>query len=170
MTPNDQLVFDLAERVRHRFFGKYRGTVTQVDGARMRLKAKVPAVLRSQETGWATPCVPYAGKQVGIAFLPEPGAGVWIEFEGGDVSKPIWVGCYWRNGELPPEAGAESKAIVTKTMKLVFDDSAPSCVWSDANQNSLTLDSNGVAVEHGTKNLKVTSSNVSVNDGALEVL
>src|SRR2546430_7258639 len=27
----------------------------------------------------------YAGDQAGIAFIPEVGAGVWIEFEGGDV-------------------------------------------------------------------------------------
>ena len=47
------------------------------------------------------PCVPYAGPNVGFAFLPEVGSGVWIEFEGGDVSYPIWVGGYWREGEVP---------------------------------------------------------------------
>ena len=51
------------------------------------------------------PCVPYAGPNVGIAFLPEVGSGVWIEFEGGDVSYPIWVGCYWRDGEVPADVG-----------------------------------------------------------------
>ena len=62
---------------------------------------KVPAVLGDHETGWCTPCVPYAGKDAGMAFLPEKDAGVWIEFEGGDVSFPIWVGCYWHTGERP---------------------------------------------------------------------
>jgi uncharacterized protein involved in type VI secretion and phage assembly len=101
---NDQLIADLAERVQNRFYGKYRGVVTQVDEDTMRVKAKVPAVLGSQETGWAMPCVPYAGPQVGVAFLPEKGSGVWIEFEGGMVSFPIWTGCYWRTGEFPSEA------------------------------------------------------------------
>ena len=52
------------------------------------------------------PCVPYAGPNVGFAFLPEMGSGVWIEFEGGDVSYPIWVGGYWREGEFPADAAA----------------------------------------------------------------
>ena len=70
----------------------------------MRIKAKVPAVLGETDTGWCMPCVPYAGPGVGIAFLPEKGSGVWIEFEGGDVSYPIWVGGYWREGEVPSDA------------------------------------------------------------------
>jgi uncharacterized protein involved in type VI secretion and phage assembly len=169
MNLNDQLLSDLAERIQHRYYGKYRGVVTQVDGETMRLKAKVPAVLREQESGWAMPCVPYAGPQVGVAFLPEAGSGVWIEFEGGNVSCPIWTGCYWRKGEFPPEAKADVKAIVTKKTKIVFDDSAPSVTCSDTNENMLTLDSDGVAMERGGKNLKITTSKVAVNDGALEV-
>jgi uncharacterized protein involved in type VI secretion and phage assembly len=126
-------------------------------------------VLRDQETGWAMPCVPYAGPQVGVAFLPEPGCGVWIEFEGGDVSFPIWTGCYWRSGEFPPEANADSKAIVTKKTKLVLDDSAPKSTWTDASSNAVTLDSNGIALERGSKNVKIDDSKVAANDGALEV-
>lgn len=165
----EQLLADLADRIQNRFYGKHRGVVTQVDGDTMRLKAKVPAVLGTQETGWAMPCVPYAGPQVGVAFLPETGSGVWIEFEGGDVSYPIWTGCYWRTGEFPPEATADAKAIVTKKSKLVLDDSAPSSTWSDANENTVTLDSDGIAMERGGKNVKITTSKVAANDGALEV-
>jgi uncharacterized protein involved in type VI secretion and phage assembly len=166
---NDHLIADLAERVQNRFYGKYRGVVTQVDGDTMRVKAKVPAVLGSQETGWAMPCVPYAGPQVGVAFLPEKGSGVWIEFEGGMVSFPIWTGCYWRTGEFPAEAKAEVKAIVTQKIKLVLDDTAPSATLSDASQNTVTLDSNGIAFERGSNNVKITTSSVSTNNGALEV-
>ena len=169
MNLNDQLLSDLAERIQHRYYGKYRGVVTQVDGDTMRLKAKIPAVLFQQESGWAMPCVPYAGPQVGVAFLPEAGSGVWMEFEGGNVSCPIWTGCYWRNGEFPPEARADVKAIVTKKTKIVFDDNAPSVTCSDTNGNMLRLDSDGVAIEHEGKNLKITASKVAVNDGALEV-
>src|SRR6185295_2748127 len=99
---NEQVLMELVERMRSRFYGKYRGTVTQVDKNHLpRIRAKVPAVLGDQETGWCMPCVPYAGKDAGIAFMPEVDAGVWIEFEGGDVSFPIWAGCYWHQGELP---------------------------------------------------------------------
>jgi uncharacterized protein involved in type VI secretion and phage assembly len=165
----DELLADLADRVHNRFYGKYRGVVTQVDGKTMRLKAKVQSVLLQQETGWAMPCVPYAGPQVGIAFLPEVGSGVWIEFEGGDVSFPIWTGCYWRAGELPPEATDKSKAIVTQTAKLVLDDSATKSTWSDVSENTVTMDSSGIALERGGKSITIETAKVSVNDGALEV-
>ena len=56
-------------------YGKYRGTVTQVDAATMRIKAKV-TVLDNIESGWALLCVPYAGNSVGFAFLPEKDSAV----------------------------------------------------------------------------------------------
>lgn len=88
--------------VRNRYFGKYRGIVT--DNAdethRGRVKVKVPAVLHDLQV-WAMPCLPYTGKNVGTYWIPEKDAGVWVEFEGGDPSFPIWVGGYWTNNELP---------------------------------------------------------------------
>jgi uncharacterized protein involved in type VI secretion and phage assembly len=165
---NDQLLADVAEHIRTRFYGKYRGVVTDVDGETMRLKARVPAVLGDQVTGWAMPCVPYAGPQVGIAFLPESGSGVWIEFEGGDVSFPIWVGCYWRDGEIPPEAKADAKTIISQTVKLVLDDGQTTSSWTDGNDNAVTLDANGIAAERQSQSVKIQST-VSVNGGALEV-
>ncbi len=96
---NDPLLMDLIDRLNNRFYGKYRGTVSEIDDDTLRIKAKVPDVLGDQDTGWCEPCVPYAGPDVGIVFIPEVGAGVWIEFEKGDVSLPIWVGCYWHDGK-----------------------------------------------------------------------
>jgi hypothetical protein len=61
------------------------------------------------------------------------------------------------------------KAIVTQKTKLVLDDTAPSATLSDANENTVTLDSNGIAFERGNNNVKITTSSVSTNDGALEV-
>jgi uncharacterized protein involved in type VI secretion and phage assembly len=167
---SDQSLMDIIERLRYRFFGKYRGTVTEVDDKTLRIKAKVPAVLGTQATGWCMPCVPYAGNQVGMAFLPEQGAGVWIEFEGGDVSYPIWVGCYWRKGEQPSDATSTVKAIVTASPhKLLFDDKAGTVTISDSNQNSVTFGSDHLQLKRGDSNLQVADSSVSVNDGSFEV-
>ena len=68
---DDRALEDLLERLRTRFYGKYRGIVSDVDAATMRIKAKVPSVLGETDTGWCMPCVPYAGPSVGFAFLPE---------------------------------------------------------------------------------------------------
>ena len=170
-TDNDAALIDVLDRLRNRFFGKYRGVVTDVDAGTLRIKAKVPAVLVDQPTGWARACVPFAGPRMGIAFLPEIGAGVWIEFEGGDVSYPIWAGCYWRSGELPEDAKPKVKAIVTKEgLKILLDDDGGKIAISDKNDNTITLDSDGVKIAHGdSKKIEITSSSVKVNDGNLEV-
>jgi hypothetical protein len=47
------------------------------------------------------PCVPYAGSGVGFYAMPPIGADVWVEFEGGDPSYPIWAGCFWGTAQLP---------------------------------------------------------------------
>ena len=167
---NEQAMLEVLDRIRNRFYGKYRGTVTEVDEATMRIKAKVPAVLGEQATGWCIPCLPYAGKNVGLAFLPEPGAGVWIEFEGGDVSYPIWVGCYWREGEKPSEATPTVKTIITASKhKILLDDDATTITISDDNQNKISLTSDGITLERGSNKVVVSDSKVDVNDGALEV-
>jgi uncharacterized protein involved in type VI secretion and phage assembly len=167
---NQQALTDILDRLRNRFFGKYRGTVTDVDAGTLRIKANVPAVLGDQPTGWCMHCVPYAGDGVGLAFLPEVGSGVWIEFEGGDVSYPIWVGCYWRDGEPPSDATPDVKAIVTASgHKLLLDDDASSITLSDPNGNSITLDSSGITLTRGSNTIQISDSEVNVNDGALEV-
>lgn len=84
------------------FYGKYRGLVksNQDPTCRGRLKVIVPAVMGEAEV-WALPCVPYAGQNVGLYMMPEPGTGVWVEFEAGNPSYPIWSGCFWGEGQAP---------------------------------------------------------------------
>ena len=86
-----------------RFWGKYRGVVTDDSDplAKGRLRARVPAVLGDEPSGWALPCVPYLGSGEGPALAPPVGSGVWIEFEEGDLSRPIWVGCMRADGSHP---------------------------------------------------------------------
>jgi uncharacterized protein involved in type VI secretion and phage assembly len=168
---DEQALMDVLNRLRNRFFGKYRGTVTDVDSSTLRIKAKVPAVLADQTTGWCQLCVPFAGNGIGMAFLPEVGSGVWIEFEAGDVCYPIWAGCYWRDGELPSDAAPAVKAIVTKSgHKILLDDDGGTITISDQNQNSVTLGSDGITLQRGANKIVIDDTEVNVNEGALEVL
>src|ERR1044071_7904330 len=100
MTPEaDILTAD--ESQTNRFFGKFRGTVSdnQDPSSLGRIKAQVPEVLVDVDTGWALPALPYSGNGVGVYTVPAVGAGVWIEFEAGDVSRPIWTGCFWNSNQ-----------------------------------------------------------------------
>ncbi len=96
-TDMEKLVVELTEAVRSRYYGKYRGIVEDNEDPENlgRIKALVPEVLGDVKSGWALPCVPYAGEGSGQYFMPPAGAGVWIEFEAGDPSRPIWSGCWW---------------------------------------------------------------------------
>ena len=103
-------------------------------------------------------------------FPPEVGSGVWVEFEGGDVSYPIWVGCYWREGESPPNVGAHVKVVVTAAPHtLIFDDDQRSIMLSDPNGNAVTLDGTGITLSKGGQRVALSDASVSVNNGALEV-
>ncbi len=166
---NEALLLDLLERVKHRFYGKYRGTVTDVDASTMRIKANVPSVLPQTPTGWATACVPYAGPQVGFIMLPEVGSGVWIEFEGGDVSFPIWAGCFWRTDEVPSDASASVKTIITAAGSLAFDNDQNSITATDADSDSVSLSGGAVTITSGMGKIVADNSGVSVNDDAFTV-
>jgi uncharacterized protein involved in type VI secretion and phage assembly len=167
---NEQAMQEALQSISGRFYGKYRGVVTQVDAKTMRIKAKIPAVLGSADSGWALPCVPYAGPMVGFAFLPETGSAVWMEFEGGDVSFPIWTGGFWLAGQPPAEAAPDVKAIVTQQHTLLLDEKNGKAILRDQNGNSVTLDSNGITLTRGSKTVVVSESSVNVNGGALEVV
>ncbi|HLR05460.1 MAG TPA: phage baseplate assembly protein V [Pyrinomonadaceae bacterium] len=87
-----------------KFFGKYRGVVTNnKDPLQMgRIIAQVPAVLGPGQTTFALPCVPLGLSKAAGSSLPKVGATVWIEFEHGDRDFPIWSGCFFANsGDTP---------------------------------------------------------------------
>lgn len=181
-----ELTDQLLEWVRTRHFGKYRGVVTDNNDttSRGRLKVKVPAVLGALEV-WALPCVPYAGKSVGFYSLPESGAGVWVEFEAGDPSFPIWTGCFWADNELPDAGGAAIKIWKTEKLTVRLDDGADEAVLeatsgsrvevaadvvSESGGAKHSVGSSGVVGEAGASKLEITTASFRVNDGALEVV
>jgi hypothetical protein len=94
---------------------------------------------------------------------------VWIEFEGGDVSFPIWTGCYWTAGDVPSSASAGVKTIITSAGTLAFDNGASSVTLANSSQHSLVLDSSGAVAAAGAGKIELGASGVSVNSGALEV-
>ncbi|HYP64218.1 MAG TPA: phage baseplate assembly protein V [Acidocella sp.] len=160
---------EILDRLRNRFYGKYRGTVVDVDASNMAVKATVPAVLGLTPTGWCLPCVPYAGPQVGFCMLPDLGANVWIEFEGGDVSKPIWAGCFWLASDIPGSADAAVKSIITQAGTLAFDTNQSSITATGAQSQTVVLDAQGVTATAGSGSVAVASSGVTINSGAMVI-
>ncbi len=178
---------DIETWLANHFFGKYRGTVVSNTDAtgRGRLEVTVPAVFGA-ESVIAMPCVPYAGNGVGLHLLPEPGTGVWVEFEAGDPSYPVWCGFFWGDGEVPESATATMKILKTERNTVRLDDGAGeitaetdqdakttmnSSITHDAGA-TVTIEAASVTAEGGGSSVTVDSSgvaNASSGVGKVEV-
>jgi uncharacterized protein involved in type VI secretion and phage assembly len=128
--------------VQTRCYGKYRGIVTDTNDPEMRgrIRADVPEVLASVTSGWALPCVPYTGEGVGLHLVPPVGAGVWIEFEAGDPSRPVWTGGWWGSGQAPTE---ETGKPATPSLKVLRSEQGLIVALDDDDQTIAVSDSTG---------------------------
>ena len=166
-----------------KFYGKYRGTVTiNVDPEqRGRIMAMVPDVLGLIPSSWAMPCFPIAGKQQGTYFIPQIGAGVWVEFENGDPSYPIWTGCFWGAvAEVPALALAGNPAspnIVLQTSLqnavVISDLPGPTggIMLKSTTGASIIVNDTGIYIQNGKgASIVMTGPTVTVNSGALVVI
>jgi len=131
---------------RKRVYGKYRGIVlNNVDPLNLgRIQANVAEVLGEVPTGWATACAPYAGIGAGFFSLPPPGAGVWIEFEAGDVSRPVWSGCYWGVAEAPVTPPLPPGTPTLPTTKIWRSDLGLTTALNDVEQTITVSDALGL--------------------------
>ena len=93
------------------------------------------------------PCLPYTGNNAGAFLIPEPGAGVWVEFEGGDPSYAIWTGGYWSDDELPKNEQGDQVTPALRTIRsqkglmIIFNDDSEVLTISDQNgQHIISLD------------------------------
>jgi uncharacterized protein involved in type VI secretion and phage assembly len=155
------------------FYGKYRGVVSDNNDPNNigRIRARVADVFGDQESGWAMPAAPYAGRQVGLYLIPPTNASVWIEFEHGDSDYPIWSGCFWADGEVPVNpVTPDKKVLKTDSATVTLDDSAgASSVTIETSNLKIKMDQQGIEISNGSQKIMVSSSSVSINDGALEV-
>jgi hypothetical protein len=142
---HDMTAASISGTQRTQFFGKYRGVVEDINDPLFlgRVKATVPAVLGDVVSGWALPCAPYTGDGVGFYAIPPVGAGVWIEFEGGDPDYPIWVGGWWGDQQLPQEESGKPTRPPQKVFRsdrgllLALDDDDQTVTISDQNGANL---------------------------------
>jgi uncharacterized protein involved in type VI secretion and phage assembly len=165
----------------NRFLGKFRGqVVSNRDPLGIgRVTVKVPDVLGDEPSTWALPCLPFTGRQSGQYAVPAEGAGVWVEFEQGDPSYPVWTGCwYGHESELPPDALTGSPAhqnVVIQTSdqhKLVMGDvpGGNGIRLQAATGAYVQIDEKGVTIANGQGvSIVLTGSEVNINEGRLIV-
>lgn len=68
---------------------------------RGRIRVQCPAVLGDYLSSWCEPCIPYATDYAGDYYVPPVGEGIWVQFEEGDVNRPIWNGGWYKVNSTP---------------------------------------------------------------------
>jgi uncharacterized protein involved in type VI secretion and phage assembly len=165
-----------------RYYGKYRGSViSNIDAQNQgRILAQVPALSNVIPSNWALPCLPFAGTLSGFFVLPAIGSAVWIEFEGGDVRRPIWTGGFWAEGEIPPLALTAPPALQQLTLQttagntlIVSDVPGPTggILLQTVAGAFISISDTGIVISNGQgATIAMTGPAVSVNQGAMEVI
>jgi hypothetical protein len=176
------------------YYGKYRGIVVSAADVGMRGRITASVVLGGTPLQIvAEACTPYPG----FYAIPPEGSGVWIEFEEGNVDKPIWSGCWWRDGEVaamlspdipPPSPATAHKTVVLSVSAAGFPAAVPvariklNTVTGEVTTESLMapatpalptaikLSATGIAVTYTAKNaMQMTPVGIDFNKTALTI-
>lgn len=161
----EQMKRERERRSDGRFFGLYRGVVTNVNDPENlgRIRAKVHELLGdTDETDWASPCVPFGGEGAGWLMLPKTNDAVWIAFEAGDLSRPVWIGFWFNRTDTPPEgAGPDVRVLQSKAghrIELGDTEGDESVRLSHATGTVIEMDKDGnVALVDAGANVKLGS-------------
>jgi uncharacterized protein involved in type VI secretion and phage assembly len=164
-------------------FGKYRGTcINNVDPQQQgRIQAEVSDVLGFSPSTYAMPCVPFGGLLTGMIAVPAIGAGVWIEFEQGEIDNPIWTGCFWGStAELPALAKLAppglSAVVMQTTLQnglIISDVPGPTggIMIKSTTGASITVNDTGIYIQNGKgASIVMTGPSVNINAGALTIV
>lgn len=115
----DKLFFALKKlQVPRGYYGKYRGKVKDVDDPRglKRIRVFCPKVYKgspeqiTSESVWSPWALPCSSSPTSV-ITPSIDSWVWVEFEGGDKQRPLWVGFFWPDGKTEDEMGMIAEAV-----------------------------------------------------------
>ena len=144
-----------------------------------RIQVSVPAIFGDVPLNWAMPCSPYAGMQNCFFAIPPLQANVWIEFEGGNSSKPIWSGCFWGKGELPPLAMATPATVphfliqtTGQSTFLLSDAPGPTggIMLKTTTGAAILINDTGITIQNGKgATIQMTGNSVMINGVALVI-
>lgn len=155
------------------YFGKYSGIVKDnADADKLgTVKVSVPAIFPPDELMVARAALPF-----GWFFVPENDTPVWVEFEGGDATLPLWTGVQAVSGKQPSDFDLDppqKRLIHTPAGHLIlFDDKSGEelvKVVEAAHKHEIVLDKNGVKVTDGANGHSIVLSSsglkAAIKDG-----
>lgn len=140
-----------------------------------RLRVQVDSLSKDPLT-WALPCFPVAGDGVGIVGAPPRGSKVFVEFIGGDIRYPIWVGAHFAESTEVPERARRERSSTSLVLEAegvgieIVGGPQGSVTLYLTDGPKLTLSSSGIAIDAGrTGTVTLNGTSVDLNDGGLRV-
>jgi uncharacterized protein involved in type VI secretion and phage assembly len=167
----------------NRYYGVYRGTVVNnIDPMQLgRIQAIAPDVGGDTPSTWAMPCAPITGKQMGVFMVPQVGSGVWLQFEAGDLDRPVWIGGWWGvAAEVPALALAgvpgDPNIVLQSALQnamVISDLPGPTggIMLRSTTGATIIVNDTGIYIQNGKgASIVMAGPTVTINNGALVIV
>ena len=158
-----------------RFPGLYVARVETVEDLG-RIQVSIPSIFEANDPSAfarARPCMPFAH-----FFVPNVGDFVWVAFENGDPSAPVWLGIWYPQGTVPGEADVSPpvKRVIRSASGhvIVMDDTdgGEALSITDKFGNSIEMRQNAVlikcvadlTIDASGKNVVIKANSVDVQE------
>lgn len=150
----------LSEDGVQKYYGKYRGTVyNNIDPKGLgRVQVIVPAIQVTPLLHFATLCTPISGLQNGMYAVPPIGAGVFVEFEAGDLDYPICTGGFWGSSAEVPQLGKNAQKPLINSIAL-----------QTTTQNGITISDLPTGSTGGVQITTIFGAKISITLGQIKI-
>lgn len=151
-----------------RLYGIFRAVVVEVEDPMFldRVRVRVPEVLGNAVTDWVWP----KSASINWSWKPLVGDRVWVEFENGDVDRPLYSGSWYplqgdnNTSSIPLEVLDNNKADYTRTRiikspaghKILVKDIDPDDAASETGMTIQTKEGAKIELQDGTNTEKVS--------------
>ncbi len=119
--------------------------------------------------------------QTGVFSVPPVGAGVWIEFEQGDLSYPIWTGCFYGSAAefpnltrtAPPGVSCVTLQTTAQNGIVISDVQGPTggIMLMSTTGATIIVNDTGIYINNGKgASIEMIGTSVIINKDALVIL
>lgn len=151
------------------YYGKYRGIIVNVDDPQKlgRVQLRIPQIAGDNKMEyWAWPSGQPAGDDFGDFMVPPVNSPVWVTFENGDPSHPVYEGGFWgkkKAGVPSGSSGNPRKRIkASEKWRLEFDDENDKIfIEHKANGHKFEISGSGNIELSGSGNFSQTTGGTS---------
>ena len=134
-------------------YGLYRAKVVERDDERQRgrIKVQIPSVSGEGKSQWVEACMNTAYDGGGDISVPKVGDTVWVAFEEGDITKPVYVGNFFSAFKTPLKNYDQDTRVIS---------------WDNCR---IEMKEEHLLITVGASSIDITGSSVKINSGRIDL-